>query len=103
MSSAAASCKNFSGLNQGPDTGFLDMIKKLVLAVAVAAVAVSFAPTASFAKKMKAAKPCTMGTMGSGKANSMGWAPVSTCGMDGKMYPTMMMCYMGSQLCPPSM
>jgi hypothetical protein len=82
------------------------MIKKLVLAVAVAAVAVSFAPTASFAKKMhkmhKVSK-CTMGTMASGKANSMGWAPVMSCGADGKMYPTMMMCYMGSQLCPPSM
>jgi hypothetical protein len=77
------------------------MIKKLVLAVAVAAVAVSFAPTASFAKKAKA-KPCTMGTMASGKATN-GWAPVSMCGMDGKMYPTMMMCYSGSQLCPPSM
>ena len=81
------------------------MIKKLVLAVAVAAVAVSFAPTASFAKKMhhKKAAPCTMGTMASGKANSMGWAPVSMCGMDGKMYPTMMMCYGASSLCPPSM
>jgi hypothetical protein len=80
------------------------MIKKLVLAVAVAAVAVSFAPTASFAKKMHhKAAPCTMGTMASGKANSMGWAPVSMCGMDGKMYPTMMMCYGASSLCPPSM
>jgi hypothetical protein len=44
-----------------------------------------------------------MGTMASGHANSMGWAPVMSCGADGKMYPTMMMCYMGSQLCPPSM
>jgi hypothetical protein len=78
------------------------MIKKLVLAAAVAAVAVSFAPTASFAKMHKM-KPCAMGTMASGKANSMGWSPVSMCGMDGKMYPMIMMCYMGSQLCPPSM
>jgi hypothetical protein len=76
------------------------MIKKLVLAAAVAAVAVSFAPTASFAKKMK---PCTMGTMASGKANSMGWSPVMMCGMDGKMYPMLMMCYGASSLCPPSM
>jgi hypothetical protein len=82
------------------------MIKKLVLAVAVAAVAVSFAPTASHAKKMHhhmMHHKCTMGTMASGHANSMGWAPVMSCGADGKMYPTMMMCYMGSQLCPPSM
>jgi hypothetical protein len=75
------------------------MIKKLVLAVAVAAVAVSFAPTLSHAKKMKA-KPCTMGTMASGHANSMGWAPVMMCGADGKMYPTLMMCYGASGLCP---
>jgi hypothetical protein len=78
------------------------MIKKLVLAAAVAAVAVSFASTASFAKMHKM-KPCTMGTMASGKANSMGWSPVMMCGMDGKMYPMLMMCYGASSLCPPSM
>jgi hypothetical protein len=103
LSCALASCEDFPGLKQGPDTGFLNMIKKLVLAAAVAAVAVSFAPTASHAKKMHKMKPCTMGTMASGPANSMGWAPVMGCGMDGKMYPMLMMCYMGSQLCPPSM
>jgi hypothetical protein len=75
------------------------MIKKLVLITTVAAVATAFAPTVSFAKKM-AHKPCVSGTMASGKANNMGWAPVSMCGMDGKMYPTMMMCYGPSGLCP---
>jgi hypothetical protein len=78
------------------------MIKKLVLAVAVAAFAVS-APTLSFAKKMHHPAKCTMGTMGSGAANSMGWKPVMMCGADGKMYPTLMMCYGPSSLCPPSM
>ena len=82
------------------------MIKKLVIAAAVAAVAVSFADV-SYAKKGKgkaaAPKPCTMGTMASGKPNQFGWAPVMSCGADGKMYQTMMMCYMGSSLCPPSM
>jgi hypothetical protein len=79
------------------------MIKKIVLATAVAAFAVS-APTLSYAKKMHhAAKKCTAGQMMSGKPNAMGWAPVMSCGADGKMYPTMMMCYSGSQLCPPSM
>jgi hypothetical protein len=79
------------------------MIKKIVLAIAVAALAVSFAPTISLAKKAhsRAAKPCTMGTMASGKPNSAGWAPVMGCGADGKMYQTMMMCYMASGLCPP--
>ncbi len=81
------------------------MIKKIVLAVAVAAVAVSFAPTVSHAKKAKAPakKSCTMGQMMSGQANSMGWAPVMRCGADGKMYPTFMMCYMAASWCPPSM
>jgi hypothetical protein len=76
------------------------MIKKIVLAITVAAVAVSFAPTLSFAKKMKAPKPCTMGTMAAGKPNSTGWAPVMMCGMDGKMYPSLMMCYAPSGFCP---
>jgi hypothetical protein len=82
------------------------MIKKLVIAVAVAAVAVSFADVSYAAKKGKgkvAAAKCTMGTMASGQPNQFGWAPVMSCGADGKMYPTLMMCYMGSSLCPPSM
>jgi hypothetical protein len=78
------------------------MIKKTILAAAVAAFAVS-APTASYAKKMHHPAKCTMGAMASGKANSMGWAPVMMCGADGKMYPTLMMCYGASSLCPPSM
>ena len=80
------------------------MIKKIVLAIAVAALALSVAPTLSHAKKGKGkAKPCTMGTMGSGAANAWGWKPVMMCGADGKMYPTLMMCYGQSALCPPSM
>jgi hypothetical protein len=77
------------------------MMKKIVLAVAVAATAVSFASTPSFAKKghHKMSK-CTMGTMSTGKANSMGWAVVSGCGMDGKMYPMPAMCYTASGMCP---
>ena len=81
------------------------MIKKIILAATVAAVALSFAPTVSFAKKARAhhASKCTAGQMASGKPNQFGWAPVMSCGADGKMYPTMMMCYSGSSLCPPSM
>ena len=80
------------------------MIKKLILIASVAALATAFAPTTSFAKKGKG-KPakCTTGQMMSGKPNQFGWAPVMTCGADGKMYPTMMMCYMASSTCPPSM
>ena len=75
------------------------MIKKLVLAAAVAAVATSFASTASFAKKMMH-HPCTSGTLTSGKANEWKWAPVSMCGLDGKWYPTLTSCYVPSGLCP---
>jgi len=79
----------------------MNMMKKLVLAVAVAAVAVSFAPTLSHAKKMKKAKPasCTVGTMCTGAANAWGWAPVMSCGADGKLYPWPAACYVKSGLC----
>jgi hypothetical protein len=76
------------------------MIKKLILAAAVAAVATAFAPTVSHAKMMH---KCTPGQMATGKPNSMGFAPIMTCGADGKMYQTLMMCMMASSLCPPSM
>ena len=79
------------------------MFKKIVLAATIAAVALSFAPTVSHAKKMKKASKCTTGQMMSSKPNTMGWAPIMRCGADGKMYPTFMMCYMSSSLCPPSM
>ena len=85
------------GLTQG-----LNMIKKIVLAIAVAAIALSVAPNLSHAKKGKGKpKPkCTVGALTSGPANAWGWAPVSTCGADGKWYPTLMMCYAPSGLCP---
>lgn len=78
------------------------MIKKIVLTAAVAAFAVSFAPTASFAKKMHKhhAHKCTMGHMVTGKADNMGWAPVMGCGADGKMYNMVMRCYTASGMCP---
>lgn len=78
------------------------MIKKIVLTAAVAAFAVSFAPTASFAKKMHKhhAHKCTMGHMMTGKPNSMGWAQVKGCGADGKIYTMPAMCYTASGMCP---
>jgi hypothetical protein len=77
------------------------MIKKIVLTAAVAALAVSFASAPAFAKKHhKMAKKCTVGTMTTGAPNSMGWAPVSGCGMDGQMYAMPMMCYTPSGMCP---
>jgi hypothetical protein len=101
LSGALALCEDFNGLNQGPDTGFLNMIKKLALAVAVAAVAVSFAPTLSFAKMHHhMMKPCTPGSMSTLKPNNMGWGQVEMCGTDGKWYDEPMMCYVPSGLCP---
>jgi hypothetical protein len=75
------------------------MIKKLVLAAAVAAVATAFAPTASFAKHHMM-KPCTAGSMLTGKPDKSGWGQVEMCGLDGKWYPEPMMCYVPSGLCP---
>ena len=79
------------------------MIKKIVLAATVAAVATSFAPAVSQAKMMHHMSKCTPGQMMTGKPNSMGFAPIMTCGADGKMYQTLMMCMMASSFCPPSM
>lgn len=77
------------------------MMKKIVLAIAVAAFATAFAPTASYAKKAKAkTATCKTGTLVAGHANQWNWAPVSACGFDGKFYPTLTSCYVPSGLCP---
>lgn len=77
------------------------MIKKIVLTAAVAAFAASFASAPALAKKHnKMSKKCMTGHMMTGKPNSMGWAAVSNCGFDGKMYPMPMMCYTPSGMCP---
>jgi hypothetical protein len=89
----------FTGLNQGAHRD-KHIMKKIVLAAAVAAAAVSFATTPSFAKKMHKMSKCTAGHMMTGKADSMGWAPVMGCGMDGKMYNMVMRCYTASGMCP---
>ena len=78
------------------------MIKKIFVTAAVAAFAVSFASAPASAKKhsKKMAKKCVAGQMMTGKANKMGWAVVSGCGMDGKMYAMPAMCYTPSGMCP---
>ena len=79
----------------------LKTISKFVLVAAVAATAVSFS-TPSFAakKKKKAAAPATCvapkytaTTCANGLCN-MAW-----CGLDGKWYPSLMMCW--EPFCPP--
>jgi hypothetical protein len=82
------------------------MIKKLLLAAAVTAIAVS-APTALSAKKMhkeKVAKCTVVGAMCTKKpgpvSKATGWANMKTCYPNGKMYLALPLCYLPSGNCP---
>jgi hypothetical protein len=81
-------------------------IKKLILVAAATAVAISFSPTASFAKKTHKAKEpkCSMGQTCTEKLDKTGkvtgWASVMTCSPRGKMYRTVFPCYTPSGMCP---
>lgn len=81
------------------------MIKKLVMAAAVMAVAISFAPAASFAKRMhKVARCSVVGEMCTKKLGPVskitGWANMKTCYPNGKMYLALPTCYVPSGTCP---
>jgi hypothetical protein len=83
------------------------MSKKLVLAFAALAVAISFAPTASFAKKMhkeKVAKCKVVGEMCTKKLGPVGkvtgWANMKTCYPNHKMYLALPICYVPNGSCP---
>ena len=83
------------------------MTNKLILAAAIIAIAVSFAPTASFAKKMhkqKVAKCTVVGAMCTKKlgevSKATGWANMKTCYPNGKMYLALPLCYVPSGSCP---
>jgi hypothetical protein len=85
-----------------------NMNKKLAIGAAAAALAISFAPTASPAKgmhKQKAAK-CSMGETCTEKLDKTGkvtgWANVDTCSPKGKMYRVVFPCYTPSGTCPPT-
>ena len=82
------------------------MIKKLILAAAVTAIAVS-APTALFAKKAhkeKVAKCAVVGAMCTKKpgevSKATGWANMKTCAPNGKLYLALPLCYMPNGSCP---
>jgi hypothetical protein len=81
-----------------------DMIKKLVMATAAMAVAISFAPSASFAKRMKVARCTEVGAMCTKKLGPVGkvtgWADMKTCYPNGKMYLALATCYVPSGTCP---
>jgi len=86
--------------NEAGSCSMLKTISKFVLVAAVAATAVSFA-TPSFAakKKAKAAAPAACVapkyTMG---ACTNGLCSMTRCGLDGKWYPSLMMCW--EPFCP---
>ncbi|HLL28767.1 MAG TPA: hypothetical protein VKT73_14100 [Xanthobacteraceae bacterium] len=82
------------------------MIRNLIVAAAVTAVAVSFAPTASFAKKPKKEARCAVvGSMCTKKFDKVGkvtgWANTKTCYPNHKMYLSTFPCYAPSGMCPP--
>lgn len=76
----------------------LKTISKVVLVAAVAATAVSFA-TPSFAAKKKAAAPvaCVAPKYTTAACNN-GLCAMTWCGLDGKQYPSLMMCW--EAFCP---
>ena len=87
--------------------GSTTMIKKLLLAAVVTAIAVSFAPTASFAKKKhkeKVAKCSVVGAMCTKKLDKVGkatgWANMKMCYPNGKMYLALPICYVPNGSCP---
>jgi len=84
------------------------MFKKLIVGAAAAALAGSFAPTASFAKRMHEQKgpKCSVGETCTEKLDKTGkvtgWANVDTCSPKGKMYRMVFPCYTPSGTCPPA-
>ena len=71
----------------------LKTISKFVLVAAVAATAVSFS-TPSYAAKKKAAAPaaCVPWQYTKSECHSHG-VPHERCGLDGKWYPSLLMCW----------
>ena len=78
----------------------LKTISKVVLVAAIAATAVSFS-TPSFAakkKKMAASAACVAPKYTTAACNN-GLCSMTWCGLDGKQYPSLMMCW--EPFCPP--
>jgi hypothetical protein len=86
----------------------MNMIRKFILAAAATAVATSFLPTSSLAKKSHKAKepPCSVGQACMDKpdkiSQSTGWVTVKRCSYEGKgkMYQDVFPCYRPSGVCP---
>ena len=82
--------------------GPMKTIRKFILAVAATAVATSFLPTSSFAKKSHKAKApyCTVGQACMDKPDKDGWGAVTRCSYEGKVYRDFSHCNVRSGMCP---
>jgi hypothetical protein len=100
-----ASCEYGQGLREGVKEP-MNMIRKFILAAAATAVATSFLPPSSFAKKSHKAKepPCSVGQACKDKPDKVskitGWATVKRCSYEGKMYQDVCPCYTPGGMCP---
>ena len=80
--------------------GPMNTIRKLIVAAAAAAVATSFLPTSSFAKKPAKEKPCSVGKVCMNKPDKKGWGTVMRCTYDRKMIGDFSPCNVQSGMCP---
>jgi len=77
----------------------MNMIRKFILVAAATAVAISFLPPSSFAKKAKE-KPCSVGQVCMNKPDKAGWGTVMRCTYDRKMIGDFSPCNVRSGMCP---
>jgi hypothetical protein len=84
----------------------MDTIRKFIVAVAAAAVAISFLPSLVFAKKAHKAKEplCSFGQACTDKpakvSQATGWVTVKRCSYEGKMFQDVFPCFRPSGACP---
>ena len=77
----------------------MNMIRKFILVAAATAVAISFLPPSSLAKKAKE-KPCSVGQVCMNKPDKKGWGTVMRCTYDRKMIGDFSPCNVRSGMCP---
>ena len=84
----------------------MDTIRKLIVAAAATAVAISFLPSPSLAKKSHKAKEplCSVGQACTDKPDKVsqftGWVTVKRCSYEGKMFQDVFPCYRPGGACP---
>ena len=80
----------------------MNMIRKFILAAVAMAVATSFLPISSFAKKSHKAKEqsCSVGQVCMNKPDKAGWGTVLRCTYDRKVIQDFSPCNVRSGMCP---